>query len=128
MLFGVLIAPLLVGVIIVIETWFPWIDEGLGRHKRLSEAVFFTAFYFTFYVYCLRSWRRRIAFWPTILVLFLLHVAGVFFYSTYVQPILVWQWSIVGLIEFYPTAFFLEWWTRRFGHLNARERPRQEPG
>ncbi len=117
-LFGALIALLLSGAIIVIQTWFPWIDEYQDRHKRLVEAVFLTAIYFVAYVYGLRPWRGQAAFWPAIFVLFLLHVLGVFFYSTRVGPILVWQWAIVGLLEYYAAAFFLEWWRRRFGHAN----------
>ncbi len=124
MLFGVLIALAIAGAIIVIQTWFPWIFEYEDRHKRLVEAVLFTAIYFVVYVYGLRRWRGQAAFWPTILVLFLLHVLGVFFYSTYVRPILVWQWPIVGLLEYYAAAFFLEWWRRRFGHLDSNRSPR----
>ncbi len=123
-LFGALIALLLSGGIIVIVVWFPWIEEPLRRHKTLAQAILFTAIYFAVYVYYLRPWRRQAAFWPTILVLFLLHVLGVFFYSTRVGRILLWQWPIVALLEYYPAAFFLEWSRRRFGHLDTHRSPR----
>ena len=123
-LLGVLIALLIAGAIMVIQIWFPWIDEALGRHKRLAQAVFFTAVYFAIYIYYLWRWQRQAAFWPTIFVLFLLHVLGVYFYSAHVQPILLWQWAIVGLLEYYAAAFFLYWSTRRFGHSDSHEGPR----
>jgi hypothetical protein len=116
MLFGVFISLLILIAIISMETWAPWIGEYHDRYKRLVQAVLFTGIYFAVYVYGLRHWRRRSVFWPSICVLFLLHVVGVFFYSTHVQPILVWQWAIVGLLEYYGTFFFLEWSTRRFSH------------
>ncbi len=124
MLFGALIALLLSGAIIVIVVWFPWIGEYHDRHRRVVQAVLFTAIYFVAYVYGLRRWRGQATFWPTIFALFLLHVLGVFFYSTYVHPILVWQWAIVGLLEYYGAAFFLEWSTRLFGHLDRHRSPR----
>jgi hypothetical protein len=123
-LFGALIALLLCGAIIVIQTWFPWIFEYYDGHRRLVEAVLFTAIYFVVYVYGLRRWRGQAAFWPAISVLFLLHVLGVFFYSTRVGPILLWQWSIVGLVEYYGAAFFLEWSRQRFGHFDTHGSPR----
>jgi len=115
MLFGALIGLLLLAAIIVEETWFPWIGEYHDSNKRLVQAVLFTVAYFALYLYGLRRWRHQRAFWPTISALFLLHVLGVFIYSTHVQPILVWQWAIVGLLEYYATAFFLAWLTRRAG-------------
>jgi hypothetical protein len=115
-LFVVFISLLLLVAIIAEETWAPWIGEYHDRHKRLVEAVLFTGIYFAVYVYGLRPWRHRSVFWPSICVLFLLHVLGVFFYSTHVQPILLWQWPIVGLMEYHGTAFFLEWSTQRLRH------------
>ena len=109
MLFGALIGFLIFIAIIVEVTWFPWIGEYHDRHKRLVQAVLFTAAYFALYLYGLRRWRHQSAFWPTISVLFLLHVLGVFIYSTQVQPIVVWQWAVVGLLEYYAAAFFLGW-------------------
>lgn len=122
--FGVLVALLLFCAIIVVETWFPSIEEGLRKHSRLAQAALFTAIYFAVYIYGLRRWRRAAAFWLTILVLFLIHILGVFFYSAYVHPILVWQWPIVGLLEYYAAAFFLSWWTQRLGHANMAGDPR----
>ena len=123
MLLGFLIALLMAGAIFAMLTWFPWIDEALRRHKRLAQAVPLTAFNFAVYIYYLGRWKRQAAFWPTIAVLFLIHVLGVYFYSTHVQPILVWEWAIVGVLEFYAAAFFLYWWTQRFGHLDTHRSP-----
>ncbi len=112
-LFGAIITlPLLIAMMVIV-IWFPWIGDYCDEHKRLVQAVFFTTFHFAIYVSVLRRWRRRRVFWPTILTLFLFHVLGVFFYSTHFQPILVWQWPIVGLLEYYAAAFFLDWSTRR---------------
>jgi cell division protein FtsW (lipid II flippase) len=119
LLFGVFISFLIGIAIISMETWAPWIGEYHDSHKRLVQAVLFTGIYFAVYVYSLRHWRHRSVFWPSICILFLLHVLGIFFYSTRVQPILVWQWPILGLLEYYGTAFFLEWSTRR-----TSQRPR----
>jgi hypothetical protein len=123
-LLGVLIALSIAGAMLAIVIWFPWIGEYHDRHKRLVQAVLFTAIYFMVYVYALRRWRGQATFWPAIFVLFLLHVLGVFFYSTHVGPILVWQWAIVGLLEYYAAAFFLEWSRQRFGHLDTHRSPR----
>lgn len=122
--FGVISGLLLVIVIVVTGIWFPWIWDYHDSHKRLVQACLFTATYFAAYFYGLRPWRGHRVFWPTIFTLFLLHVLGVFFYSTHVQPILVWQWPIVGLLEYYAAAFFLDWSTRRFGHLPRGQHPR----
>ena len=107
-LFGALVGLLLLVVIAVLVTWFPGAIELHDKHKRLTQAVLFTATYFAVYIYGLRRWRRLAAFWPTILILFALHVAGIFFYSTRIAPILVWQWPILGLIEYYLAALLLE--------------------
>lgn len=121
MLFGIVISFLLGIVIVVTIIWFPSIGEYHDNHKRLVQAVLFTIIYFAIYVYGLKRWRHQGVFWPIILVLFLLHVLGVFFYSTHVRPILVWQWPIVGLVEYYGAAFFLEWSTRRLRHFNHQD-------
>ena len=98
------------------------------KHKRLVQAVLFTGIYFIVYIYGLRAWRHQFVFWPSICILFLFHVLGVFFYSNQVEPILVWQWPLVGLVEYYGAAFFLDWATPRFGH-DARHKPANvEPG
>ena len=123
MLFGAIISLPLVIAIVVIAIWFPWIGNYHDKHKRLVQACLFTAIYFAAYFFGLRRWRRKRVFWLTILTLFLLHVLGIFLYSTHLQPILVWQWPIIGLLEYYGAAFFLDWSTRRFGHLHGDGRP-----
>ena len=126
MLFGILISLLIFVVIIVTETWFPWTGEALGRHKRLVQAVYFTGAFFAICVYRFGSWRRRnaLAFWASMCFLFVLHVLGVFFYSTHVQPILGWQWVILISLETFVVIFFVDWTTRRFGHFDRHRSPR----
>ena len=117
MLFGTFIGLILFIAVFSMVIWAPWIGEDLGSHKRLAQAVVFTAFNFAIFIANLWKQHRRPAFWPTIFALFLLHVSGVFFYSIYVQPILVWQWPIIGILEYYAAAFSLYWWsTQQFGH------------
>jgi len=129
-LFGALIALLLCGAIFAITIWAPWIWDHLGRHKTLVQAIYFTAFFFAACVYGFWRWRRRgaFAFWASMSILFVLHALGVFLYSTLVQPIGVWQWTILGLLECYTAAFFLYWSTRRFGHANMRRHSRLRSG
>lgn len=112
-LFGMLIGLLLCCAIIVKETWFPWLGQDIGRHKRLLEAIFFTVFFFAVYVYFFWSWHRRRGFWTALCAFFLLHVAGVVGYSMYVHPLSPWQWSVLGFLEGYAGAFFVGWWTTR---------------
>jgi hypothetical protein len=127
-LFGIGIAVLICGAIIIVETWFPWIDEALGNHRALVEAVYFTAFLFAAWVYGFWRWHRRGAFvfWASVSILLLLHAMGIFLYSRLAHPIRVWQWTILGLLECYAAGFFLGWSTRRFGHGDARSHSRVE--
>jgi hypothetical protein len=52
----------------------------------------------------------------------LLHVLCIILYSTFIQPILVWQWSFILFVEFYAASFFIEWFTRRFSRSKPAER------
>jgi hypothetical protein len=79
----------------------------LERHTTLGQAVYFTIFNFGVAIYSLRRWKRVRPFWPTICLLLLLHVSGVFLYSTHVQRIRVWQWPIVGVVEYCAAAYTL---------------------
>ena len=49
-------------------------------------------------------------------ILFLLHVSGVRLYTALVQPILVWQWIILLVLESFAVVFLVDWSTRRFAH------------
>ncbi len=126
LLSGALIGLLTLGGIIVVETWFPWIDQALRRHNTLIEAVWFTAAAFTLCVNRIWRWRRRnpFAFWAPICTLFLLHVLGVLLYTNFVQPILVWQWSILLVLEIFLIVFLVDWSTKRFCHLGTHGCPR----
>jgi hypothetical protein len=119
-LWGVLIAFLIGGVTIAMETWFPRIGEALGRHERLAQAVFFTAAFFAVCVYTFWEWHNRRTFWLSLCTFFLVHSLGVFFYSTHVHVILVWQWTILLILESYLAAFFVGLSTRWFGHPDKR--------
>lgn len=113
LLFGMLLGLLLCGATVAKQIWFPSFAMDLGRYKQLWEAMFFTAFFFAVYVYFFWSWHRRRGFWTALCAFFVLHVAGVVVYSTYVHPLLPWQWSVLGLLEGYGGAFFVGWWTTR---------------
>lgn len=112
-LFGMLLGLLLCGATIVKQIWFPSFALDFGRHKQLSEAIFFTACFFAVYVYFFWSWHRRRGFWTALCAFFFLHVAGVLVFSMYIHPLVPWQWSVLGLSEGYAGAFFVGWWTRR---------------
>ena|SRR5882762_7922217 len=122
-LLGVLIGLVIIGCIFVVQVWFPWLENDLGRHKRLIESAWFTAALFAFSVNRLWPWRNRnaFAFWTSLFALLVLHATGVFFYSRYVQPLLVWQWIILLSIESFVVVSVVDWSTKRFhnfGHDN----------
>jgi predicted ferric reductase len=106
------------------ETWFPWVDQAWDRHKTLVKAVWFTVGLFAICIYRLWRWRHRnvFAFWTSICTLFLLHVLGVLFYTTVVQPILGWQWIILLVLEVFLIVFLVDWSTKRFRHLEEGRR------
>jgi hypothetical protein len=106
--FGVLVAIAFSVGIVVTVTWFPGMWEFHDRHKRLVQAILFTAIYFPVYVYGLRPFRRLRVFWPTICALFVVHISAITLYSLRVQPILVWQWPIVGFAEYFGVAIVLQ--------------------
>ena len=112
-LLGALIGIVIIGAIFAIPRW---LEEDLGRHKKLIEAVWFTAILFVFSVY--RLWRQRrrnsSVFWASLCIFLLLHISGVLFYSTYISPILGWQWIILLIVECFVLVFFVDWSTRRF--------------
>ena len=128
MLFGAFLGVLIILAIVISETWFPWISEGLGQHRRVSEAVLYTAFAFAVCAYTFRRWRHRSArvFWTSISIFFLLHVLGIFLYSTRVGPILGWQWIVLLYLEGYLAAFFVGWSTQRFGHSHQHRHPDED--
>src|ERR1700730_9050850 len=82
LLFGAVLGTLIVGAVFAVVIWFPWLGDDLGRHKRLVQAVYFTAAFFALLINRLWHWRRRGAFWASMCVLVLLHVIGVLFYTT----------------------------------------------
>ncbi len=120
---GVLIGLLTLVGIIVVETWFPWIDQALRGHNGLTKAIWFTLVLFALCVYRLWRWRLRnsFVFWTSMCLLFVLHVSGVLFYTILVQPILGWQWIILLVLETFVIVFLVDWSTRRFGR---RSHPR----
>jgi hypothetical protein len=127
-LLGALIGLVIIGAIFAMQSWFPSLENDLGRHKRLIEAVWFTAALFAFSVNRLRRWRDRnsFAFWTSLFALMLLHVSGVFFYSRYVQPLLVWQWIILLSIESFVVVSVVDWSTKRFREHGDQGRSLEE--
>jgi hypothetical protein len=101
---GFVLCILMLGAVIL----FPGFVDSWGRHRNLVEAGIITTIDFGAYIYCLRAWRRYRVFWPTICLIFLLHVLGVFLYSSYIGPILMWQWVFIGLGEFFFAGLMLQ--------------------
>ena len=54
----------------------------------------------------------------------LLHVLCIILYSTFIQPILVWQWSFILFVEFYACAYreFRPYQPAYLWHVNRRSR------
>jgi hypothetical protein len=121
--FGVLLSILFAAAIVLVDLWFPWVFDYHDRHKRLVQAILFTTIYFVVYAYGLRRYRTNAAFWPTIVLALLVHGAGVFLYSAYVGPILVWQWPILGLLEYCAIAYLLGGW-RSYRSNKVQDTPR----
>jgi hypothetical protein len=117
-LFGVLIALLLAGIIIASVTWFPWLVEAWERHDSLVQAAFFSVGFFGIVLGHRWQLRHRAAFWVLMSILFLLHAAGVFLYTTHIHPLLLWQWFILFFLESLVVVFFVRpsthWLCRRF--------------
>jgi len=124
---GVLIGLVTLAAVIVVEAWFPWIDQALRGHNGLMKAIWFTLVLFAFCIYRLWRWRHRnsFAFWTSICTLFLLHVSGVLFYTTLLQPILGWQWIILLVLEIFLIVFLVDWSAKRFRHLGEGQRERE---
>jgi len=116
-LLGLLIGILLCVAVFAITVWAPWMWDALGPHRRLAEAVLFTAWLFAGCVYFFWPWHRRSAraFWGSLCIFFLLHILGVFIYSTRVGPILLWHWMILLPLETYAAAFLVGLSTWHFG-------------
>ena len=98
------------------EIWFPKVGDAWDRHDRLVQAIYFTTFAFGAWLYPVWPWRHRHAFWMSVSIFLLLHVLGMFVYTTQVGPILVWQWLVLLVLESYAIAFFVGWSTRQSGH------------
>jgi fucose 4-O-acetylase-like acetyltransferase len=122
MLFGALIGLIIVGGSFTVA-WVPRFDQAYEGHKRLVEAVWFTTAFYVVGISRVWRWRHRgpIAFWASFLTLMLIHVVGIFLYSIYFRPLLVWQWIPLFLVEFLVLFSFVDWSTRRFGHPNRQQ-------
>jgi hypothetical protein len=109
LLFGMFIAVVLAGLMLVTVIWFPGTTGLLDNHSTLAIAALITVSYFgSVFFWCPRHWRRSRAFWPTICILLLFHVVGVYLYSTLVGRILMWQWEVIGAADFIILSFVLQ--------------------
>jgi hypothetical protein len=106
---GIIISAVLAGAMLVSEIWFPWIPASLARHEKLVDAVVLTAAFFATYLYAGWRWHRRHGFWTSMSVFLLLHVSGVLAYSIYVHPLILWQWSVLGLFEVGALTSLMIW-------------------
>lgn len=115
-LFGALIGLVMVGTIIVIENWFPWIGSAWKRHNRLVQSVWFTAGLFGVWVGRYWQWRRRGFFWVSISIFFLVHTLAVLYFATHLHPLDLREWVVLLTVESVVVVFYMDWSTRRFGH------------
>lgn len=93
--------------------------ERLETHKRLVQGVSFTLAAFAVWLSVLWRWHRRVTFWISATLFLTLHVLCVWLFSTFVQPILVWQWGILLAFESYVGIFFIEYLTRWLNRFQA---------
>jgi hypothetical protein len=120
MLFGAFIGLLLLIGIFSMVTWAPGIGDAWDRHNKLVQAIFLTTFNFAVFINVLWRRRRRGVFWISMGVVFVLHVLGVVLYSTRVHPISVWDWPLLGMMEFYIIFFLVEGLTKLSSHSGKR--------
>jgi hypothetical protein len=117
-LFGMFIALVMAIVITVGVIFFPGYMEYWDKNFKFVTAGFITAAYFITFLFCPRPWRRSRAFWPSMTILLLLHILGVYLYSTYVGIISYWQWQIIAFVEFVIMGFVLENFSRLGRKIN----------
>ena len=86
--------------------------EIIRIKQQVRSSVFFTVLAFAVWVSQFWSWRRIAAFWASVVGFFLLHSLSVWAYSTFVQPILVWQWGVVLALESFIAVAFIDRFTR----------------
>ena len=111
--FGALIALIMLGIIVVVDTWFPSIAAVAEREDSVLTAVWCTQALFV--VILVRFWplRRRTAFWMALLLFFLCHTLFVVLYSHCVSSLLMRDWTTLLAVEAIITFFLVPWLTRR---------------
>jgi hypothetical protein len=114
--FGAVIGVVFLGSIFAIEMWFPRVGDAWDRHEKMVRSIWCTLALFVICIYHLWSWRHGRGFWPTLSVFFMLHVLGVFLYSTWVHPLLLGEWVMVLLFEAVVIVYPLRWVLQRFDH------------
>jgi hypothetical protein len=120
--FGVLVAVILSGIVIVIETWFPRIGEAWDRNNSFVLAGWCTA---VFFLLCIaRYWplRRRFFFWVSILAFFVAHCFAVFYYARLVKPLGTIDWIVLLIAESLAFILYIGWLTRRFERAGKNHR------
>jgi len=106
-IFGIVIGLVLGGGLIMMEFSFPSFGNAWDRHEPLVRTTFMTAFAFIVWICILWRWRHRHAFWLLVMVFFLFHTLGVFYYTVAFGPISVRQWMVLLPIESYAIAFLV---------------------
>jgi hypothetical protein len=107
-LFGMFIAFVMAILMTVGVIFFPRYIDYWDKHLNFVTASLITAGYFSTFLFCARPWRRSRAFWPSIIVLLLLHILGVYLYLKYVGIISYWQWQIIAFVELVIMGFVLQ--------------------
>ena len=111
-------------MIIVIHTWFPKVLANLDKHKALAQGIYFTGFFFGVLMSTLWGWHRRRMFWASFSILLVLHVTGILLFTARFRPLLVSEWTALGISESFVAVAFVYWMIRRFGHSHRHEHSR----
>jgi hypothetical protein len=86
--------------------------------KRFVQGIYFTLFSLGIWVYLLWSRHRRRMFWASLAVLLLLHLAGALFFTLRFRPLLVWEWTLLGIVDSYLVGAVVYWSTRHSDHVH----------
>ena len=109
-LFGMPVSKPFFGLIIAwaaVEDRYPSVHRYLGNHPGLGLAIIFTVALFVIGPFCAWEWHSRRGFWPSLLLFFALHIAGVLLYNRMVGPLSRGAWRRVIVAESFLFAFFM---------------------
>lgn len=106
---GMLLSLPIAGAVIILGTWFPGVEVAMGRHGALLDSMYYTGGLWGAFIYYFWSLRHAPNFWAMLGGLFVLHVGGIYCYTVYVHPLLVWQWALLIFLEGEALTLILGW-------------------